>query len=164
MSSVIVARERVRYAETDRMGVAYNPHFLVWFEVGRGVREAAGLPYRELEAAGYLCQSQLRGELHDAATATSRDPRITRVRSREVVFDYEILGGRLVARSGPPTRRRETPARRPSPIFATPRTDRRGTMIRRLGGGRAARPAGAGQRRRQWARPSTGARAWLQAY
>ena len=26
---------RVRYAETDKMGVAYNSHYLTWFEVGR---------------------------------------------------------------------------------------------------------------------------------
>lgn len=27
--------QRVRYAETDQMGVAYHSHYLVWFEVGR---------------------------------------------------------------------------------------------------------------------------------
>ncbi|MGQ9648438.1 MAG: acyl-CoA thioesterase, partial [Thermodesulfobacteriota bacterium] len=27
---------RVRYAETDQMGVAYYANYLVWFEVGRG--------------------------------------------------------------------------------------------------------------------------------
>jgi acyl-CoA thioester hydrolase len=51
----VVVSERVRYAETDGMGIAYNAHFLVWFEIGRtSYMRAAGLPYRELEAAGYF--------------------------------------------------------------------------------------------------------------
>ena len=29
------ARIRIRYAETDKMGVAYHANYLVWFEVGR---------------------------------------------------------------------------------------------------------------------------------
>ena len=45
----------VRYAETDMMGVAYHGSFLPWFEVGRtALLKAHGLPYRELEAAGYF--------------------------------------------------------------------------------------------------------------
>jgi len=40
---------RVRYAETDKMGVACYANYFVWFEVGRNefLREQ-GLPYREL--------------------------------------------------------------------------------------------------------------------
>lgn len=46
---------RVRYAETDAMGLAYNAHYLTWFEVGRTelLREI-GLTYREMEENGYL--------------------------------------------------------------------------------------------------------------
>ncbi|MHB9029307.1 MAG: acyl-CoA thioesterase [Candidatus Latescibacterota bacterium] len=46
---------RVRYAETDRMGIAYNSHYLTWFEVGRTefMREL-GLTYRDLEQSGFL--------------------------------------------------------------------------------------------------------------
>ena len=29
------ARVRVRYAETDQMGVVYHANYLVWFEIGR---------------------------------------------------------------------------------------------------------------------------------
>src|SRR4026209_583400 len=52
---VVAAWERVRYAETDRMGVAYHSNFLIWFEIGRTtyMREV-GYAYRELEAAGYF--------------------------------------------------------------------------------------------------------------
>jgi acyl-CoA thioester hydrolase len=44
---------RVRYAETDQMGVAWHGNYLAWFEVARTdfLRER-GLAYRELEAGG----------------------------------------------------------------------------------------------------------------
>jgi acyl-CoA thioester hydrolase len=45
------ARVRVRYAETDQMGVVYHANYLVWFEVGRvELMRAIGLEYRRLEA------------------------------------------------------------------------------------------------------------------
>jgi len=41
---------RVRYPETDRMGVAHHSHFLVWFELGRTeLMRASGCSYRDLE-------------------------------------------------------------------------------------------------------------------
>jgi len=44
---------RVRYAETDAMGVVHHASYLVWFEVGRTeYTRAAGLPYREVEEDG----------------------------------------------------------------------------------------------------------------
>ena len=44
---------RVRYAETDRMGIAYNAHYLTWFEIGRTeFMRSAGFPYRDMEARG----------------------------------------------------------------------------------------------------------------
>ena len=44
---------RVRYAETDKMGIAYNSHYLTWFEVGRTeyLREI-GYTYNEAEKKG----------------------------------------------------------------------------------------------------------------
>ncbi|MBN1295105.1 MAG: acyl-CoA thioesterase [Candidatus Latescibacteria bacterium] len=45
---------RVRYAETDKMGVAYNSHYLTWFEVGRTeLLRNIGYTYEELENMGY---------------------------------------------------------------------------------------------------------------
>ena len=45
----------VRYAETDMMGIVYHGSYLPWFEVGRTtLLKECGLPYRELEAQGYL--------------------------------------------------------------------------------------------------------------
>jgi acyl-CoA thioester hydrolase len=44
---------RVRYAETDQMGVVYYANYFVWFEVGRtDLLRAAGSTYRQLEAEG----------------------------------------------------------------------------------------------------------------
>lgn len=46
---------RVRYAETDQMGVAYHASYFVWFEVGRcDLLRARGSTYRELEARDVL--------------------------------------------------------------------------------------------------------------
>ena len=46
---------RVRYAETDKMGVVYHANYLVWFEVGRcELLRAIGSSYRELEATGIM--------------------------------------------------------------------------------------------------------------
>ena len=44
---------RVRYAETDKMGVVYHSNYFVWFEVGRcELLRALGWSYRDLEADG----------------------------------------------------------------------------------------------------------------
>jgi acyl-CoA thioester hydrolase len=50
------ARLRVRYAETDQMGVVYHANYLIWMEVGRvEYCRAAGIRYRDLERdAGVL--------------------------------------------------------------------------------------------------------------
>jgi acyl-CoA thioester hydrolase len=46
---------RVRYAETDTMGVVYYANYLVWFEVARtDLLRQAGWSYREMEADGYM--------------------------------------------------------------------------------------------------------------
>jgi len=43
-------RTRVRYPETDRMGVAHHTHHLVWFELGRTeLMRDLGCPYGALE-------------------------------------------------------------------------------------------------------------------
>ena len=50
-SAVGCARVRVRYAETDQMGVVYHANYLVWFEIGRvELMRQCGLDYRTLEA------------------------------------------------------------------------------------------------------------------
>lgn len=86
---------RVRYAETDQMGMAYHAHYLVWCEIGRTeLIRSLGTPYAELERRG------VRLTVVDAAiryTAAARYDdllrivtRIERVRSRSVTFAYQI--------------------------------------------------------------------------
>jgi acyl-CoA thioester hydrolase len=51
----VEARLRVRYAETDQMGVVYHANYLVWMEVGRvEYCRASGFRYRDMEAEGIL--------------------------------------------------------------------------------------------------------------
>lgn len=61
MSAPLTARERpasvslvrVRYAETDKMGVVYYANYFVWFEVARAdLLRSLGWSYREMERAG----------------------------------------------------------------------------------------------------------------
>lgn len=50
MTRFMETRVRVRYAETDQMGVVYHANYLVWFEVGRvEFIRSLGLEYRRLE-------------------------------------------------------------------------------------------------------------------
>jgi acyl-CoA thioester hydrolase len=46
---------RVRYAETDKMGIVYNSNYLVYFEVARvELMRSCGLSYIEFENAGFM--------------------------------------------------------------------------------------------------------------
>ena len=46
---------RVRYAETDKMGVVYHANYFVWFESVRiQLLDDLGLPYNDLEERGYF--------------------------------------------------------------------------------------------------------------
>ncbi|HEY7333882.1 MAG TPA: thioesterase family protein [Bryobacteraceae bacterium] len=55
MPAHVDARVRVRYAETDQMGVVYHANYLVWMEVGRvEYYRASGARYRDLEKEGIL--------------------------------------------------------------------------------------------------------------
>ena len=49
-----ISTVRVRYAETDQMGVVYYANYLVWFEVGRtDLLRHAGWSYRDMETDGF---------------------------------------------------------------------------------------------------------------
>jgi acyl-CoA thioester hydrolase len=50
---VSTSKVRVRYAETDKMGIVYYANYLVWFEVGRtDLLRERGWSYREMEGDG----------------------------------------------------------------------------------------------------------------
>src|SRR5687768_9250323 len=89
-------RVRVRYAETDRMGVVYYANYLVWFEVGRAewLRDA-GWTYREMERDGTSlpvieahCEYRQPARYDDEIEIRTRATLLTPVRIR---FDYEVL-------------------------------------------------------------------------
>jgi acyl-CoA thioester hydrolase len=86
---------RVRYAETDRMGVVYHSHYLVWCEIGRTDHiRSSGMPYREMEERG-IALAVAEAEIRYKSPARYDDmirveTIISRVASRTVTFDYEI--------------------------------------------------------------------------
>lgn len=46
---------RVRYAETDQMGIVYHANYFAWFELTRiDMLDRLGYPYKQMEAEGYL--------------------------------------------------------------------------------------------------------------
>jgi acyl-CoA thioester hydrolase len=90
-----VSELRVRYAETDQMGVVYHANYLIWCEIGRTdfIREL-GKPYAELEREGVLLAVSDVG-LRFHASARYDDPirvytRLVDVRSRGLTFAYRI--------------------------------------------------------------------------
>ncbi len=106
MSHVQVSELRVRYAETDQMGVVYHTNYLIWCEIGRTdfIREF-GVSYADLERRGvFLAVSDASVRYHGAARYDDRirvETRLADVRSRAVVFEYQIsnadTGGRLAS-------------------------------------------------------------------
>ena len=87
---------RVRYAETDQMGVVYHTNYLVWCEMGRTelIRDLTGVSYATLEEQGVaLAVSELSIRYHGAARYDNRikvRTTLTDSRSRSVTFDYVI--------------------------------------------------------------------------
>ena len=86
---------RVRYGETDQMGVAYHAHYLVWCEMARTEHmRRLGVRYRDLEAGGIkLAVSEAR--LRYVSSARYDDEiRVTAwladVGSRRVLFRYKV--------------------------------------------------------------------------
>jgi acyl-CoA thioester hydrolase len=101
MSGIVAApREsiievRVRYAETDQMGVVYHANYLVWCEIGRtDLIRQLGTSYADLERQGVglaVIDASLR--YHSAARYDDLirvRTVISDVRSRTVTFDYTI--------------------------------------------------------------------------
>ena len=92
------AKVAVRYAETDMMGVVYHGSYLPWFEIGRThLLKEMGLPYRKLEADGYLlpvlevAAKYIRPAVYDdtlTIITTLREKPILRIR-----LEYEVRRG-----------------------------------------------------------------------
>lgn len=89
-------RVRVRYAETDRMGVVYYANYLVWFEVGRTEwLRTTGWSYREMEQDGIAlpvievrCEYLQPARYDDEIEIRTRASILTPIRIR---FDYDVV-------------------------------------------------------------------------
>jgi acyl-CoA thioester hydrolase len=88
---------RVRYAETDQMGVVYHTNYLVWCEIGRTelLRAVTGMSYARLEEQGtVLAVAELSIRYHGAARYDNLirvETTLTESRSRSITFEYRIL-------------------------------------------------------------------------
>ena len=88
---------RVRYAETDQMGVVYHSNFLIWFEVGRvELMRALGFDYKQMELQDdtYIVVADVHCRYHHPARydelLTVRT-RILEAKTRTLKFGYEVL-------------------------------------------------------------------------
>src|SRR5947208_8879662 len=96
---------RVRYAETDRMGLLHHANYLVYFEQGRTeLLRSLGLAYKDFEDQGYLLVLT-RADIHYRSPARYDDLltlRTTVVRTTAVRIDhrYELLRDRLLLAEG----------------------------------------------------------------
>ena len=94
---------RVRYAETDQMGVAYHGGYFAWFEVGRtDLLRGQGLTYRDLEREGLrlpVIETHarfLRPALYDDTLEIRTE--LAGLSGARVAFGYEV---RRVGTAGP---------------------------------------------------------------
>jgi len=97
---------RVRYAETDQMGVVYYANYLIWMEVGRvELCRATGIRYRDMEIddgvllvvaeanCRYLAPARYDDEIRIRTWIAEATPRMAR-------FEYECFdetSGKLLA-------------------------------------------------------------------
>jgi acyl-CoA thioester hydrolase len=90
------SRIRVRYAETDKMGVVYYANYFVWFEVGRtDLLRDSGWNYREMEIDGFAlpvieahCTYRESAKYDDEIEVRTRGAMLSPVR---VQFTYEVV-------------------------------------------------------------------------
>jgi acyl-CoA thioester hydrolase len=96
MGTVYEARFRVRYAETDQMGVVYYANFLVWMELGRAEYcRAAGIRYRDMEVDDGVLLAVVEAHCRYLSPAHYDDEIavktwIVKATQRTVEFEYEM--------------------------------------------------------------------------
>ena len=92
-------RLRVRYAETDQMGVVYHANHLIWFEVGRvELLRQLGFSYRDMESKDNLFFAVAEAKCRYRAPVRYDDEVLIRtqllnVRESVVHFGYELRRG-----------------------------------------------------------------------
>jgi acyl-CoA thioester hydrolase len=91
------ANVRVRYAETDQMGMVYHGNYFIWFEVGRvELCRHLGFEYKRMEieddtlivVAEASCRYKRPARFDDELVVRTR---VTRYDKRSLRFGYEIL-------------------------------------------------------------------------
>ena len=96
---------RVRYAETDRMGLLHHANYFVYFEMGRTeLLRARGVSYREIEDAGFFlvivdlgCKYKRPARYDDLLTIRTIVARVTHVK---IVHTYQVLRDGLLLAEG----------------------------------------------------------------
>lgn len=94
--STVETTFRVRFAETDQMGIVHHTNYLVWFEEARSAwMRAHGSSYTAFEADGVslavsAVQVQFRAPARYDRLVSVRG-RVESVRSRQMTFAYEVL-------------------------------------------------------------------------
>ena len=98
MSGVVgEARLRVRYAETDQMGVVYHSNYIIWFEVGRvELLRQLGFTYKEMESQDHCRIAVVDVKCRFKSPALYDDEVLVRthlknVRESLIHFGYEIV-------------------------------------------------------------------------
>jgi len=106
MPHITESRLRVRYAETDQMGMVYYANYLIWMEVARSdfCREC-GFSYRDLEREEQAFLAVAEANCRYLAPAKYDDEilvetEIARLRSRVVEFSYRIKRGSTLVAEG----------------------------------------------------------------
>jgi acyl-CoA thioester hydrolase len=98
---------RVRYAETDKMGVVYYANYFVWFEVARtDLLRSLGWSYREMEAAGVSlpvieahCE-YVRPARYDDELEIGTEGRLLSPIRMQFTYQVRLVAGSVVAASG----------------------------------------------------------------
>ncbi len=87
---------RVRYAETDRMGLLHHANYFVYFEMGRTeMLRSRGISYREIEDSGHFlvvidlgCKYKKPAYYDDLLTIRTTVARVTHVK---IIHEYHVL-------------------------------------------------------------------------
>jgi acyl-CoA thioester hydrolase len=97
---------RVRYAETDQMGVVHHANYYVWMEIGRvELVRTRGINYKQLEESEGLFLSVIESHCRYVYPARYDDEivvrtEVTRSNPRTVEFSYEICSGSRILATG----------------------------------------------------------------
>lgn len=96
-NSIVINKHeiRVRYQETDQMGVVYHSNYFVWFEIGRTeLLRSLGYNYRQLEEEGvYLPVINCEASYKSSAKYDDElviESNIVEITGAKIIFEYKI--------------------------------------------------------------------------